>query len=268
MGRRKQSGETITLFPFLSILAGTIGILVLMIVAAVLASASKADAESEAEQAAAEQRLEEYKQLKAQHEADNKEIERLQQLMEQADKIREELKQKRAELERLKTEQAEQLKTNEEIAKLLAELEVLKERIAELEKSLEEIEKEIARLLEELKKRKIPPPPAKVQIRPSGSAEDLKPTFVECNPRGIVIYQGPDRLRIAHGDIMGNKKYLELLQDVGDSEDRRLVFLVRSGGINTFNTASRRAKIERARHGKMPVPGEGELDLSLFQSVN
>ncbi len=239
-----------------------------MIVAAVLASAAKTDSEDAAEQEAAEERLEEYQELKAQQQADLKEMERLRQLMIQADKLRQELQQKKAELARLKEEQAAQLKVKEELAELLAKLQVTKERIQELEKSLAEVEAEIAKLLEELKKRKIPPPPAKVQIRPSGSGTDLKPTFIECTARGLVLYEGQQPFRIAQGDIWGNQKFNQLLQQIGDSKNRSLVFLVRDDGLGPFRTASRKAKAERVRHGKLPVPGQGELDLTLFEAFN
>ncbi|NIP92500.1 MAG: hypothetical protein GWO24_03125 [Akkermansiaceae bacterium] len=91
---------------------------------------------------------------------------------------------------------------------------------------------------------------------------------MECSARGLVVYEGPNPLRIAHRDIWGNQKYHQLLQQIGDSKNRSLVFLVRDDGFGAFRTASRKAKVERVRHGKLPVPGQGELDLSLFDSVN
>jgi len=46
-----------------------------------------------------------------------------------------------------------------------------------------------------------------------------------------------------------------------------VIFLLREDGLNSYNRAAGWAENRYAvRHGKLPLPGQGAVDLSLFQS--
>jgi hypothetical protein len=45
-----------------------------------------------------------------------------------------------------------------------------------------------------------------------------------------------------------------------------IIFLLREDGLNSYNRAAGWAENRFAvRHGKLPLPGQGAVDLSLFQ---
>ena len=47
-------------------------------------------------------------------------------------------------------------------------------------------------------------------------------------------------------------------------KDGTVVFLIRSDGVGTYQKAARVADERGVRHGKLPAPGQGVLDMSAY----
>ena len=271
--RAKEQGELLSLFPFLSILTCLIGTLTMLIALLALQQVNKSEADkqkleaNEQERIIAETRLRDYKALKDKMQKEKLSIAALKQLLKELEEKRKALLEA---LERLLKEKAlridEIAKRNKAASKaeeLMGELNKLKERITKLVAEVERVKKEIAEKTAELanKKKK---PVSTVMVRPSGSRSGLTPTFVECAKDAAVLYGAEGTKRIPASVLKTDQAFNALLAAVKADEKATIIFLVRSEGIWTFRAASLQADAVGTRYGKMPISGEGMLDLSLF----
>jgi seryl-tRNA synthetase len=215
------------------------------------------------------QRAEETAILKAQAATGQAELDRISELARNASSIREELAAALEKLKLLQTQlEKEQKQDSQErtlVREIQAEIKRLKERISELETELKVLLEKVRRLKEELAKRTTPPAPAEVQIRPSGSGKNLVPAFVECAASGIVIYDGANPKQVRLADLAKSPDFKALLERVKKNPKGTLIFLMRSDGISTYHRASAIARKNYCRNGKLPVLGQGKLDLSIFR---
>lgn len=265
--RRKRGEEAVSLFPFLSILACVIGVLTLMITALALG-------QLEEESHAAEQyeRSDEYKRLAGEIEVDEQELERIKQTIADAEQMRIDLGRAKEELEKLQAEQLAKAKVETTKTELAEEANRLQEQIAKIEAKLADLEKLIQRINEELLRRKAPPKEAEIVIRendrkPSANVPDLQYTFVECRSDGVVIYDGGKRTPVARKQL-GNREqpYFQLVERTAEAQDKGacLLFLVRGDAYGTYSDAQRIARSRRCLTSKLPVPGQGDIDVSVF----
>lgn len=265
MGRRGgEEGDAVSLFPFLSVLACVIGVLAMLVVALALSQVTKDDPQDEAEKRRAEERLKQFREIQENLKVDVKELERLRKLVSE---LEAQQKAKLAQIEAFKKKNADRLKQLEkeqELLKLVTDLELLKQRIAGLTEDIKKLKEENKKLEEELKRRKTPRQYATVTIRPSGSGVGLKPSFVECGASGIVIHTNDPAPRIRTADLKLSADFTNLLASVSVDANRTLVFLVREDGAGSYSSASRIATDLGVRNGKLPVMGQGNIDLSLF----
>lgn len=267
MARRKRSSSenAVSLFPFLSILACVIGTLTLMITALALGQMDNPALASLDQLDIAQRHIA----------ADTKAIEKLQQQLadarEGAGQSEQELAAKRAELEKLRMEQAELIA---ERTKRLAEPLPAPKQVDEesLQKQVDELKQQIAtqaenkqKLEAQLRERTSPPEEAVVSVRPTGSGSNLKPTFVECATDSVVLYEGDKPRRVRRGQLANDEEFVELLKRIAKTDDQTVVFLVRDDAIATYDLAKRVATTHYAPNGKIPVIGQGRIDLSLFQ---
>ena len=51
---------------------------------------------------------------------------------------------------------------------------------------------------------------------------------------------------------------------VPDTQKGSIVFLVRPDGVYTYNRAAHTARINQAHSGKLPINGQGNIDLGAF----
>ena len=183
--RRRNRGETVSLFPFLSILACVIGTLTLMITALAL---GQIDNTQSPEVIA---RADEHEQRLAEIKTREEEADKLQRLLDEAAALREELTRALAELKRLQEQQKQDTKNADDSQKkkiqLLAEAAKLRQLIDGIQTELTSLLVKLRRLQAELRTRKNPPKEAVVKIQPGGSGLDLDPTFVECIVAGVVL---------------------------------------------------------------------------------
>jgi len=261
--RRSRNKVTVSLFPFLSILACVIGTLTLMIAALAL---GQMDTDAMAG-------VEEYEQVKAKLEADRKAVEQLQRdfaqrntSVDDADKQLVQAEVALTQLRRQKQEAAAALEKPPEVKPNLPAVDAAAHQrlLKELETELREQEERKKKLLAELQQRKKPPAEAEVVVRPGGSGVDLDPTFVECTAGGVVIHEGKTPPFVRRADLASDPKFVELLQRVAKQPKATVIFLIRDDGLGTYYAARDQARARYARNGKLPVIGHGKLDLSLF----
>jgi seryl-tRNA synthetase len=258
----KQSlEESVSLFPFLDIMACLIGILVLLITAVTLAQIAVEEEDTADAQAAsrAAARVKQYRTVSRELEADEKEEQRLEQLIVAAEAIREQLEEVTAEIEKLEADKLRYANPEQQ-----AEAQRLQEQIQEAQTELKQLEQQRDELREQMAAR-ANPPEAEVRILPSGSGLRLRPTFVECAGGSVVLHDRPVPLRLPLRGLANSEPFLQLLERVREQENGTVVFLVRPDGAATYNTARNVARRNYVRNGKLAVAGQGKLDLSLFQ---
>ncbi|MFH1918445.1 MAG: hypothetical protein ABIP48_00965 [Planctomycetota bacterium] len=251
---KQKIDESVSLFPFLDIMACLIGILVLLITAATLAQIGRdaedtADAQAEAK---AEARVTEYRAVRKSLIAQTEEQKQLQELVEQTEAARQELEQLQAEVARLEAQRAA---AQQQIAEMLQ---------PETEEKLEELQRQLVELRTLLANRK-EAAESQIQIVPSGSGYGLAPVFVECAAGSVVLHDQDEPLQIPVGKLAAHKAYLNLLDNVKQQSKGTVVFLVRPDGAASYNTARNIARRRYVTNGKLAVAGHGKLDLSLFQ---
>lgn len=271
--RAKEQGDLLSLFPFLSILTCLIGTLTMLIALLAMQQVGKAEEDkekikqNEQERLMAETRLQEYKALKDKIQKDKLSINALRKLIQELDEKRKALL---VELERLIKENALRLdelakrkKAANKAEELMGELNRVKEKITKVTSEIDRTKKEIAEksaLLSTKTKKSL----STVTVRPSGSKTGLKPTFVECTKDALVIHEGEAPKRIPASVIKTDQAFNALLGAIKANEQTTIIFLIRSDGIWTFRNASLQADAVGARYGKLPLIGDGVLDLSLF----
>lgn len=270
--RRRNKEQPVSLFPFLSILACVIGVLTLLITALVLGQINPdgmADAEHEVriQQDLDQQFTDSQDKIKR----DQDEIDRLKRLLTEADSVRRQLEAAHAELARLEAEYNRQILAqtpNKNSAEMLSQANELRRRIAELEPELTRLLDRAKELQAEIDQRKQKPEEATVRVRPSGSGTDLIPSFVECAASGVVIYEDGQQIHVRRGDLAKSDPFLKLLDFVHDhADDRTIIFLLREDGLGTYYVARGIARSRGARNGKLPVVGQGRIDLSMFDDI-
>ena len=268
MSRRASSGAEMSLFPFMSILVCLIGSLTLMIA---LMMATQVNSE---QSDATIDRYRQFTQLQADIALQKSEIDSIEALIQDASHLHDQTQKALAEVAAMEREQQEHLQrvdANGEYARMLAEANELRKRIAELEQDPEELKQQIADLEKEVARRNAGPEEAMVQIRPGGSGVDIEPTFVECTATGIVIHGEGEPQQVRGGDIAKEgEAFFKLLEKVAAQPSGEIIFLLRPDGVNTYNSARNYARSTYttngyARNGKLPVPTQGNIDLSVFR---
>jgi len=270
--RRESSGDEVSLFPFLSILACLIGALVLIIVVLVIAQAGKAEGRSPDEIRMAQEyqrmkkEIEERKLLDASLKQKLAELEKLQQEAEDR-------QQRYVKLRKLLDSSKEVQEQNRQISQQLQkELDDLLTEIDGIKRQQAETKKEIELLMAELKKRQVPPdkkvPPVVVQPSGSGMADTTKVYFVECSSGSLKVLGawGEDyRLGSTASIVVADASYNHFLAEVAKDPNSLILFLIRDDGQASFNNGAGRAESDyKIRIGKLPIPGRGQLDLALF----
>ena len=209
--KKKKADLEISLFPFLSILACVIGILTLMITAIVIAQI-----DPEAVNEKIETALEDDEEFQKKIEERKKELDDLRKEIEAIKKDpfkkidpkkKDQLKQEIA----MVTEQIKKAKTEEKQGKIIqGEMVKMKADLAKMMKDLEQAE-------EEWELMKEPEKFATMVVKQSGSGAggDLEPTFIECNEKGIRVYEEDGKhFEVPVAQINGNPKLKALIQKV------------------------------------------------------
>ena len=272
--RRSSSGEEVSLFPFLSILACLIGALVIIIVVLVVAQTERMEGRAPEEIKMAQEVLNIKKELEKREEEKAKLDEKLAELK----KVEEEVEDKKlrfAKLRKLLDSSKDVQQQNMEISQQLQkELDDLLLQLDGLKKQQTESKKEIELLMAELEKRKVPkdkkPPPVQVQPSGSGMGAETKVYFVEATGGGLKLLKpwGEEDYRLsAQAEVvLGDHAFNHFLLELQKDKNSLILFLIRDDGYGAFNNGAGRAESDYGiRVGKLPIPGRGELQLDLFE---
>lgn len=267
MSRRQSSSAGVSLFPFLSILACLIGILTMMIKIISDIKAQENTGRDEQELARARQ----HQQLQADIKKQEKELEKIKAVLKERNAALVELsdlENKRIVLrKKIADAKAAPTQSDEALQKML---EQLIDQIAALKKERPTLEKQLAELKAELERRKIKPDnkPQPVRINPAGSgiSANTELVFVECNANGLVILdKNGSKTPVSAATIETDGKLASTFNQLKSNREHLVLFLIRADGHSTFRTAGGYAETKyNLRIGKLPVPTQGEIDLTLF----
>lgn len=173
------------------------------------------------------------------------------------------LENKLKELEKAKDPKMTDAQLQKQVENMKKEVEALKKERPPLAKRLEELQAE-------LKKRKeMPKPKESVVVQPrgvgQGGARNL--FFVECNSTGIVLRDAKDgEKKLSTAAIKTSGVYAKYLDRVKKTEDSMVLFLIRKSGNEAFRWAAATAELKyKLPTGKLPIPNDGKIDLSLFK---
>lgn len=270
MARRKSNNdEAVSLFPFMSILACLIGILTLMISVSMGLNESQDKGATEEEKAMAVQN----RDLKLKAESISTQILKVEEKAkrENSSSVQfNELKDMRIVLR----DKLEGLKKADDPAKTDAALqksvEVMKKEIVALKKEQPVLNKHLEELKKKLAELKNPPKKVEsVMVRPGGSgfraAQRL--FFVECNSTGIVLIDETGKETIvATAAINSSSAYSQFLTQVKNTKDSMVLFLIRKEGNGAYFWAAGIADSKfEVKTGKLPIPNNGKIDLSVFR---
>ncbi|MEN6496912.1 MAG: hypothetical protein ABFD16_21690 [Thermoguttaceae bacterium] len=273
MAKHKEEEAGISLFPFMSILVCLIGGLTLMISILTISQMGSKQSQEVID------RYHDYEKLKAQAERDAAELEKLRKMMANGAKLLADVRAALEETRLLEKQQKDQAakkdqanrSSAQQFHEILAESNRLRQRIGELEPMPKKLQGDIEELQKEVKKRKAGPEEAIVQIRPGGSGLDVEPTFVECTATGLLAHEGKEPTRILTGDLAKEDgAFCKLLDRVAGTPKGQIIFLVRPDAVGTYNAARNVARTHYGPHGycrngKLPVPTQGNIDLSIFR---
>jgi hypothetical protein len=268
--RASNAGGGVSLFPFLSVLACLIGILTLMISVTIAVKSLETAGRDKDELA----RAKENQALLARQRNLQKELAALKTTVKThhaAAVELQELEDRRIVLRRKLDEQSALLKPPAPTDKALQKLvETVVDTIEALRKERPTLEKTLADLKAELERRKIKPDrePPPILVRPggTGSANIALVSFVECDSSGIVIHRrnGP-RTNVSLAAIGTDPAFNKFLEEAKGQRGSMILFLLRDTGNPAYVRAAGWAEHQfQLRTGKLPLPGKGEVDLSLF----
>jgi myosin heavy subunit len=271
MARRRNNQIGVELFPFLSILACVIGVLTLAIAGMVVG-------QMDTDTVRKIERAQQYQQIQQTITQRASEQDRLKNLIAKANTLADKLEAARRELERWKTKKRNIDERRDQLEKqnvsILAKLDSLRREIRRLESDLNDLQADIEQTRQRLAERQKPPEPADIVIKPGGSREvDARAieraVFAECREHAVIVYkdlEGNDTIRFSKNNLSSNLQFIKALDEIA-VEKRWIVFLVRPDGWGTARAAEQLAIQRGAYNGKLPVPGQGRVDLSVFKQM-
>ena len=260
------------LIPFLDILSALIGILILIIIVLSTAQLQRAAGRSREDI----HRAQEYQNLLKQQRELQKTLEsrraelallqkRLQELTEKQKKLAEARKRFASSAEEAHAAQLKAAAIQKEIDELKAQIEPIMKALLPLQAEIDRLTKLLAE-----KKKKVDDKMASVVVRPSGSGarRNQRLFFIEANGPGIVVYlTKTQQIRVPTGSVSVDKTYNGFLAAVKNARNAALIFLVRRDGWWTYQQAAGWAEQKFGLNtGKLPIPGDGPVDLSQFEN--
>jgi hypothetical protein len=238
----------------MSVLACTIGVLIMLLVSMSLAAVGASDASIRA-----------YAETKELVDADREAIaqerlrlDRAEALWSEIDAALEELGLSSGLSSSSIERELERARSRTVLAARLAEIEEEERRLVEDSAS---IETTIAVL--ESRRETLP-----ILIDSTGLSRHLKPYFVECDSGGATAYRVSDDFRyfVPKEELSTSGDFGRYLRRVRAYPSALLVLLVRRDGIATMNRVQQVATAAGInRVARLPLPGEGELDWSLLR---
>lgn len=257
MGRRRGARkQEVSLFPFLDILACVIGNLILIITAVVL---EQVDTKPVSEAARVDDLEAEAKRQRARAADLERQVAELRQRSGAGIERLEQVREKIAEAAR-RIAEAEQRASQaafpvEKRPGMAVELKKLEEERRAIEMEIEKLGKKIAERQR--------PPEQVIAILSSGAGNGpRRGVFVEATKDGLVVHANAARWNVPTGKVAGDPKFKALLDEAKADPGAIVTFLVRSDGLGALAAGQKAAEASGVRSGRVPLPGQGVLDLS------
>lgn len=157
--------------------------------------------------------------------------------------------------------QAEELR-----ARLTSDAEALKKQIEDLKAKQTRIAIEQDTIEERITQKKENAPEPTLMIQPSGARSDQISYFVEAAKDKAVIFRpNGERIEVPAGQVRSSPELKQLAEFVAKNPKAVIIFLIREDGIPTYFNGKQVADAIGARSGRLPLVGNGPIDLSLFQ---
>lgn len=257
MGRpRKARKQGVSLFPFLDILACVIGNLMLIITAVVL---EQVDTKPVAEAARIGDLEEEAKRQVSKAAVLQKELDDLRQRSGTATAQLNAVREKIAAAEHKKKEAEHRAR---EVVKPVERPPTTDAAIKQLEATHRELAAEIKVLEKKIAERRKQPEQVIAVLPPGEKSGARKGVFVEAAKDGLVVHDPSGAWRVPMSKIASDPKFKALLETAKGDNEAIVTFLVRSDGLAALGAAQKAAAAVGARSGRVPLPGNGSLDLS------
>ncbi len=261
MVRRSQSRQRyrarVSLFSFIDVLGGLIGALCLIIIGVSLSQIVP-------ESSSASPLTPQIRVFETEIQQKRKQIEELRDEIAQMKESKIESETARNRLIALKQKAKQNAIRQGYIAQALTEKEALRKRIADRQKQRDKLQTELSQLDQTVREDQGTVKRDRIEVRFAGRGLNLKPIFVECTRDGLIIHDKGNTERIDRRNIAISDSYSVLVDRVKATAGGTVIFLVRPNGIRAFNLASTEADKRKVRSGKLPIPGQGELDLEHF----
>jgi hypothetical protein len=260
-----RRGE-VSLFPFMSILASLIGILTLLIGLSMAVNQKKEGMTPEEIE-----RSKQYKSLqglikkkKDEQKPPPENPNKLTAL--ELEKLKLAMLALQAELDKLKDPDARSAEDLKKRIKAFEEAKInLQKEQPVFQKKIDELNAKLAAMKEKPK----PKESVKVKLPKLGTKLPRNPFFVECNSTGIVIRDknSKNNKTISTGDLKaGSPEFTDFIEAAKRTGDYKIIFLVRKSGFESHGWANKIAEIDcKADTTKLPIPNEGNIDLSMFK---
>jgi hypothetical protein len=124
---------------------------------------------------------------------------------------------------------------------------------------------QITHFKKELANRDLPPEEGEFSVLPGGSGVGVVPRFIECTANELVLHHLAQPVRVRVNAIETNKEVLKLLNEVAGLAGGKIIFLVRDEGVVVYRRAKRLADSLEVENGKLPVLGQGRVNLQFFR---
>ena len=266
MAKARKAQIEISLFPFLSILACVIGILVLILCTVVISQIDPEGVE--------EVKKQNEENLKRKERLDELEVARLnleKKLKEAEARLSKkvnftaDLKKAEMSLAQIQKDLSSRKNKSSEVAKLSKELVIKIKQKDTLLASLAEKEKLHKALMAAIQKEK-ERVHSKLKLESTGSGflANFNPIYVDCTPKGITVMTDGKALEVTRGAIPKHKEWLSLLKDTAAKPKSILVFLVRPtyDAVSNYWYAKSICEKHGAKTSKIPLNSKLPLTLS------
>jgi hypothetical protein len=243
----------VSLFPFMSVLACTIGALMLLLASLSLSAVTPRDAAPPAAQDPSPRPA----PAEDANAAERESVARVESLFARVDRALASRGDARSiSLGDLESE----LASARQGRKLGSDLAALAAAEQALEKERDVVETSIAVL--ESRRETLP-----ILIDPTGLSRHLEPWFVECHAGGATAYRASDGFSVVmpREELSASLDYGRYLRRLSVTPGALLVLLIRPDGLRTAAIAHDVAVATGVRVATLPLPGNGELDWSLLQ---
>ncbi len=249
----RRGSPSVSLFPFMSILACTIGVLTLLLAA----MSVRAVGASSASRVAAEEAAEKLASNRVVLERNQEEQARIEASWAEVDQA---LEARGLAVGLGPNEIDAWIARGRQRDRLWAALSDVEEKLAEIKQERDGVETTIDVL--ESRRETLP-----ILIDPTGLAAHLKPWFIECDAGGATAYRASDGLEyfIPREALEASGDFGRYLRRVRAMNGAIVVLLVRPNGLTTAQQARDVIAAAGIRVARLPLPGSGELDWSLLR---